>query len=417
MSWADRYRPSDFANTIIKPDSLKKIVSWLNQWRLGKPAKNVLLLHGPPGTGKTTMAHVLSKEMGLKIVEMNSSERRNGENLRMIGKMAGLYRDLTDFTPEVSGPDKIVLIDEADNLFEGRVEGSDTGGMKALAEIAGTTQNPVIVTMNDYYEFKRKNYAKDIIENSVEIEMVPYTRRNERDFRDFRERLKQRMKSIAEAEGLSVTGQIIDQIIERNGTDIRAAMNDLESMMGSDGSMSGIRDSRESIYKTVEEILFRGNMEKGIFMSRDGDFTPEDLLMWLDENTGQVALSEEDKATAYDLLSKCDIFIGRIRKKQHYAFKGYSQEVSCGVRHVMRAPNTHYVKFQFPRHIRNLSRIRSGGYARRGVEAKISRYIHASPVKTRETMWFFSTMRKHRPDLFREVSTRLNLQESELDQF
>ncbi len=414
MTWADKYRATSFSSLIVKPEILRSVIAWVNMWKAGNPQKKVLLLHGPPGTGKTTVAYVISKEMGMKVIEMNSSEKRNSDNLMLIGKMAGLYRDLTDFQEPGSGPDKIILIDEADNIFEGRGEGSDTGGMRALGDIAQTTKNPVIVTMNDFYEFRRKEHSREITENSLEIEMLPYTRKNEKDYREFRARLKQRMHEIASTEGLVVSDEIVEGLIEKNGTDIRAAINDLESMRGSDGSFTGIRDIQESIYKVVESILFRGEMDHAIETSRDGDFTAEDLLMWMDENTGSVALSSGDRVRAYDLISICDVNIGRVRRRQHFAFKGYAEELACGTRHVMRKPNTHYVKFQFPKHIRNLSRIRIGGYSRKGLETKISRYTHMGPSRARDNMWFFVGMRKSRLDIFREISKRLMIQESEL---
>ncbi len=414
MAWADKYRAKSFSELIVKPDILRSVIAWVNQWRAGAPEKKILLLHGPPGVGKTTFASVISSEMGLSLVEMNSSERRNEDSLRITGKMAGLYRDLLQFEAVPTGPDKIILIDEADNIFEGRSEASDSGGMRALAEIAETTRNPVIVTMNDFYEFRRKSHSREVLDNALQIELVPYHRKNEKDYSSFRTRLKERMARICEIEGVSVPENIIDGIIDKNGTDIRASLNDLESMRYVDGTPGGFRDQEESLYKVVETILFRGEMDRAVEVSRDGDFTPEDLLMWLDQNAHYVGVEDSDRAAMYRLISYCDVMIGRVTRKQHYAFKGYAEELACGIRHLASKPYGHYVKFQFPSYIRNLARIKSGGYARKGLEAKLSRYTHMGPDVVRNHMWFFSGMAKHRPDLFREISRKLMIRDEEI---
>jgi chromosome transmission fidelity protein 18 len=40
------------------------------------------LLHGPPGLGKTTLAHVIAKQCGYNIVEVNASDDRTSEVLK-----------------------------------------------------------------------------------------------------------------------------------------------------------------------------------------------------------------------------------------------------------------------------------------------------------------------------------------------
>jgi chromosome transmission fidelity protein 18 len=43
----------------------------------GRPKQKVALLHGPPGLGKTTLAHIIATHAGYNVVEMNASDDRS----------------------------------------------------------------------------------------------------------------------------------------------------------------------------------------------------------------------------------------------------------------------------------------------------------------------------------------------------
>ncbi|WP_393970957.1 replication factor C large subunit [Oxyplasma meridianum] len=416
MSWADRYRPRSLSELIISTSSLEKISQWLDQWKEGVPVKKALVLYGPPGVGKTSAALAIAHDLGYPFVEMNASDQRNRESMKSIALMAALYQDISsDFG--IPGQKKIILIDEADSIFEGRSSetGGDTGGISELLKVIQRTSNPIIITMNNYYEFRRKGAGKGILDSSLAIEFIPYKRRNDTDYKSFKVRLNRKIYEILQAENVNVDQRSVNEIIEKNGTDIRSILNDLESLRnGSSSSGLSLRDSQISIYNVMQDTFRSGDYLKVLGHLYGKDFQTEDYLMWMDKNLPAECVNETDLMESFDLISCADIFIGRVMKKQHYAFKGYAEEIAAGVSFKIKDKNRHYVKYEFPSFIMQMSKLRERRNARKSLSLKMGRLTHMSARYAMEYLWFYNIMDRHSPDFGRYISEKLSLTEPEL---
>ncbi|KAG9080539.1 hypothetical protein FRC06_006460 [Ceratobasidium sp. 370] len=102
--WVDQYKPKVFTDLLGDERVHRETMSWLKEWdqcvfgrrkrrptkqaaaadaplyqdEHGRPREKILLLSGPPGLGKTTLAHIVGKQAGYGVTEINASDARTG---------------------------------------------------------------------------------------------------------------------------------------------------------------------------------------------------------------------------------------------------------------------------------------------------------------------------------------------------
>ena len=102
--WCEKYRPRLIEDTIL-PDTIKQAFTTLRD----KGETINLLLSGPAGTGKTTVARALCEELEQDYIVINGSETRGIDMVRdKVSSFAG--------TMSTNGKTKVVILDEADYI-------------------------------------------------------------------------------------------------------------------------------------------------------------------------------------------------------------------------------------------------------------------------------------------------------------
>ena len=104
--WVEKYRPQTIEDCIL-PDNIKKTFKdFLNTGEIPN-----MLLAGPPGVGKTTVAKALCNELGADFYVINGSDE--GRFLDTVRNNAKNFASTVSLSSEAKH--KVVIIDEADN--------------------------------------------------------------------------------------------------------------------------------------------------------------------------------------------------------------------------------------------------------------------------------------------------------------
>ena len=290
--------------------------------------KKAVLLGGSPGIGKTTIAHVFAKEFNKEIFELNASDLRNKNKLKQILKPAIEQKSLIK-------EDKIILIDEVDGI-----SGSDRGGIPELIRLIEETTYPVIATANNTWHKKLSPLRK----KSLIIELKNPDEHLTRNL----------LIEILKKENKFLKIEIINSIIKNSKGDLRAAINDLQTVSFLEKPEEIIVDERnkeESIFNILKEV-FQDKTDNKILSIFDKVNIPlDELIIWVEENIPNV-YSGEELVKAYHRLSNVDLFKGRIYKKQYWRFMVYENIfLSYGVSASKNKPKKGFFKYKKPERI------------------------------------------------------------------
>jgi hypothetical protein len=137
--WSETRRPEFLEGVVGHSDVKQRLQNYLRS----PPYTNALLLHGPPGIGKTTIALAAARSCGFEVLEINASQSmRSFADVETLAQSCRHTRSISSLLRGDQAPMCLVL-DE--------IDGSDPHAQRKLAEwMTGSTRRvPVLLTCNE----------------------------------------------------------------------------------------------------------------------------------------------------------------------------------------------------------------------------------------------------------------------------
>ena len=343
--WSEKYRPQIISDMIGNEEPRAAILEWFAKWKKGtKP----LLLVGPPGIGKTTIAFLVAKQFGYDMIGLNASDVRSKSRINEI---------LTPVLGNVSVlGTPMIFVDEVDGIH-GR---GDYGGAAALVDILKEPTVPIILAANNDSLDKMKNIKKAV--KTISFKKIPPRL------------LRVYLENILKKEGAKLSPGSLIKVIDKSRGDIRSMINLTQSFV------TGFNPQTETSFESI-------NVEDGVnaFFKANSIEEARSVLYSIQIDPRQkinafyssIITSELDNSTLakyLEIISDADMLYGKIMKTQNWRLLRYLNDIL--VKLYQNDDRIRYSKYNLSWPL--LNRIRWDGAKIKSMSSVMAKKLHLS---------------------------------------
>jgi len=290
--WTEKYRPRSLGEVVGQDEIVRRLQGYVR-------VKNMphMLFAGKPGTGKTTCALALARDLygndwRYNFLEMNASDERGIETVRV------KVKEYARTSPMVSTEFKIIFLDEADALTA-----DAQAALRRIMEMYVRTCRFILSC----------NYSSKIIEPiQSRCALFRFKPLDQED-------VIKLLKKIAHNEKITLTESGIAAIIQASEGDLRRAITLLQA------SASSSKEINENVVYEVSNLAHPEDVKKMVNIAFKGDFegarkildtllmdqgvSPEDLVKQIHRVLYEIAIDDRILVKIIDRLGEIDFRI------------------------------------------------------------------------------------------------------------
>ncbi|MGV7226866.1 MAG: AAA family ATPase [Nitrosopumilus sp.] len=343
--WSEKYRPQIISDMVGNEEARAAITEWFVKWKKGtKP----LLLVGPPGIGKTTIAYLVAKQFGYDMIGLNASDVRSKSRINEI---------LTPVLANVSVMGTpMIFVDEVDGIH-GR---GDYGGASALVDILKEPTVPIVLAANSDDSDKMKSIKKVV--KTIQFKKIPPRL------------LRVYLENILKRQGAKLSPGALIKVIYKSKGDIRSMINLTQSLV------TGFNPQTEKTFESINvedgvNAFFKANsIEEARIVLYSMQIDPREKINAFYSSIVTSDLDSVTLAKYLETISEADMLFGKIMKTQNWRLLRYLNDIL--IKLYQNDDRIRYTKYNLSWPL--LNRIRWDGAKIKSLSSVMARKLHLS---------------------------------------